>query len=70
MDATNPILSARKTMKMTQTEMAVALGVTISTVWRWEKEQAPISDRTLRAVEMLLAGRENAASSQPQQVAS
>lgn len=57
MDAENPILKARKTLKMTQTEMARELGVNLSTVWRWEKDQLPISSVVTRAVEQLVSER-------------
>lgn len=57
----NPILSARKSMKLTQSEMAAALGVNLSTVWRWEKEHLPISERTKKAVEQLLSEMEQVA---------
>jgi DNA-binding XRE family transcriptional regulator len=57
MDAENPILKARKSLKMTQTEMARELGVNLSTIWRWEKDQLPISPVVARAVEQLVSER-------------
>lgn len=33
------IRSARQALDMTQTEFAEALGVVLSTVWRWEKNK-------------------------------
>lgn len=62
MDASNPILNARKILKMTQSEMAAALGVNLSTVWRWEKGQLPISPRTSKAVEQLVSEMDRVAS--------
>lgn len=61
MEEANPIRSARKKLEMTQTEFASALGVNLSTVWRWEKGQLPISARTSRAVEQLVTEKSGAA---------
>ena len=61
MQIDNPILEARKSLAMTKTAMAKALGVNLSTVWRWEKGQLPISPVVKRAVEQLVAEKESAA---------
>jgi len=55
----NPILEARKSLAMTKTALAKALGVNLSTVWRWEKGQLPISPVVKRAVEQLVAEKES-----------
>ena len=57
MQTDNPILKARKSLKLTQTEMAREMGVNISTIWRWEKDQLPISPVVTRAVEQLVSER-------------
>lgn len=61
MQTDNPILKARKSLKLTQTEMARELGVNISTIWRWEKDQLPISPVVTRAIEQLVSERGAAA---------
>lgn len=61
MQIDNPILQARKSLAMTKTAMAKALGVNLSTVWRWEKGQLPISPVVKRAVEQLVAEKDSAA---------
>lgn len=61
MSAENPILKARKDLKLTQAAMARELGVNISTVWRWEKGELPISPVVSRAVDQLVAERAGAA---------
>lgn len=61
MQTDNPILKARKSLKLTQTEMARELGVNLSTIWRWEKDQLPISPVVTRAVEQLVSERGAAA---------
>ena len=55
MQAENPILKARKDLKMTQEAFAAAMGVNLSTVWRWEKGKLPISPIVTRAAEQLVA---------------
>jgi len=60
MDINNPILEARKSLAMTKTALAKALGVNLSTVWRWEKGQLPISPVVKRALEQLVAENEGA----------
>lgn len=55
MQTENPILKARKALKLTQSEMARELGVNLSTIWRWEKGQMPISPLARRAVEQLVS---------------
>ncbi|PAQ03697.1 helix-turn-helix domain-containing protein [Mesorhizobium mediterraneum] len=55
MQIDNPILEARKSLAMTKTALAKALGVNLSTVWRWEKGQLPISPVVKRALEQLVA---------------
>jgi transcriptional regulator with XRE-family HTH domain len=61
MDNENPIRAARLKMEITQSEMASALGVNLSTIWRYEKDKLPISPMVLRAVNQLVAERESAA---------
>lgn len=48
----------REAMGLTQTELAAAIGVTWTTVWRWEKGRVPIS-RTVERLLTLLAREEN-----------
>ena len=60
----NPILEARKSLKISQTELARELGVNLSTVWRWEKGRLPISQVVSRAVEQLLEQRKVAETQQ------
>lgn len=54
MQTENPVLKARKTLGYTQSEMARALGVNISTIVRWEKGYLGISHRTQLAVDLLV----------------
>ncbi|WP_192258617.1 helix-turn-helix domain-containing protein [Mesorhizobium caraganae] len=61
MDIDNPILEARTSLAMTKTALAKALGVNLSTVWRWEKGQLPISPVVKRALEQLVAEKGSAA---------
>ena len=56
------LIRARKRLKLTQTELAKALGVTLSAIWRMEqppenKNHRPIERRTELAVKYLLATR-------------
>lgn len=57
----NPILAARLSLRMTQTEFAKALGMTQATVSRWEASKLPVSQVVMMAVETLLERRETAA---------
>lgn len=41
MDATLDIPAIRKTLKLTQADLAKQAGVDVSTVWRWENEGVP-----------------------------
>lgn len=50
----NELINIRKNvLRLSQTGLADALGVNLSTVWRWEKEQMPISVRVAMAIEKL-----------------
>lgn len=57
----NLILRARKSLRLTQTAMAAELGVNLSTIWRWEKGQLPISPVVERAVEQLVSEKASSA---------
>lgn len=48
----------RKFLRLSQTALADKLGVNLSTVWRWEKEQLPILPRAALAIEKLKADAE------------
>jgi len=48
------LLTIRKKLDLTQTQLAKALGVTRSTVARWESGELAIERRTQLAVEHLL----------------
>lgn len=49
------LLTIRKNeLGLTQTGLANALGVNLSTVWRWEKGQLPISGVVTKAIEKLV----------------
>jgi DNA-binding XRE family transcriptional regulator len=50
----NPVFTARKTLRLTQTEMARALDVNLSTIVRWEKGHMPISQLVVLACEQLV----------------
>lgn len=52
---TNLISKARRSLGLSQTEMAKAMGVNQSTVWRWEEGKLRISPLAELAVEHLLA---------------
>jgi DNA-binding XRE family transcriptional regulator len=41
-------------LKMTQTELAEAIGVNLSTVWRWEKRIVPVPKWAVNSVSRLL----------------
>lgn len=56
----NPILKARSSLGLSQTELARELGVNQSTVWRWENEKLPLNPLVRRAVEQLLSEKERA----------
>lgn len=43
----------KEVLRLSQSGLASALGVNLSTVWRWEKGQLPISTRVAMAVEKL-----------------
>lgn len=51
----NPIIKARETLGLSQTEMARAMGVSQSTVWRWEEGKLRISPLAKLAVEHLVS---------------
>ena len=48
------LLAARHTMGLTQIEFAERMGVTATTVSRWENGKSPLAPRTIKAVEALL----------------
>jgi transcriptional regulator with XRE-family HTH domain len=50
----NPISEARKILGLSQTEMAREMGVSQSTVWRWERGKLRISPLAKLAIELLL----------------
>lgn len=51
----NPISKARETLGLSQTELARAMGVSQSTVWRWEEGKLRIGPLAKLAVEHLVA---------------
>ena len=54
MHTENPILEARLSLQMRQTEFARALGVSQATVSRWEADKHQISQVVLMAVDRLV----------------
>jgi DNA-binding XRE family transcriptional regulator len=56
----NPISEARKTLGLSQTEMAREMGVSQSTVWRWEEGKLRVSPLAKLAIEQLLNARKQA----------
>ena len=53
MEPENAIRATRLQLNLTQTEMGDELGVTISTIWRWEKNIVPTPLWALKAVARL-----------------
>ena len=49
------LLKIRKSRRWTQPKMAAELGVTVTTLWRWEKGQSPIGAMAEKAIERLAA---------------
>ena len=54
-DSSSPIGALRRRLKMTQEEFAHAIGVTVSTVNRWENGHIEPSRLARKAMEALLA---------------
>lgn len=61
MPTENPILEARLSLQMRQTEFARALGVSQATVSRWEADIHQISQPVLMAVNLLVEQRKSGA---------
>lgn len=53
----NPISEARKTLGLSQTEMAREMGVSQSTVWRWEEGKLRISPLAKLAADLLVGAK-------------
>ena len=47
------LLKIRKARNWTQPKMAAELGVTVTTLWRWEKGASPISVMAEKSIERL-----------------
>ena len=47
------LIAARKRLGLTQPQLAEALGITTSAIWRMEKGQRPIEKRTELAIRYL-----------------
>lgn len=56
----NEITAARAELGFTPPQLAAALGVNQSTVWRWENGVAPISALAKRAITALIDEKRNA----------
>jgi len=46
---------ARQRLGYTLREMAEALGITLTSVWRKENDRQPVTERDARAVQMMVA---------------
>ncbi len=47
------LLKIRKARRWTQPKMAAELGVTVTTLWRWEKGASPIGAMAEKSIERL-----------------
>lgn len=45
----------RKARGLSQPKLAAELGVTVTTIWRWENGQSPIGNMAEKAIERLAA---------------